>query len=133
MIERLLITLRALAASPGEQLERFPDLVAKPDELALDFDDAYRLLQQCRQLELSAAQRDAVAAVDHILDQMSGPEHGVLWTEAAVGSAPEWERVRGAARAALRALGYAEGPISRSDGTAIPANPPHCPGGGRDR
>lgn len=105
MIDRLLITLRALAASPDEQLERFPDLVAKPDELALDFDDAYRLLQQCQQLELSAAQRDAVAAVDRLLGQLSGPEHGMLWTEAALRRAPEWEQVRGAARAALRVLG----------------------------
>jgi 4'-phosphopantetheinyl transferase EntD len=114
MIDRLLITLRALAASPDEQIERFPNVVATPDELALDFDDAYLLLQQCQQLELSAAQREAVGDVDHLLAQMTEPERRALWTEAAFRRAPEWERVRSAARTALRLLGYAAGPLSRS-------------------
>ena len=107
MIERLVIALRTLGGSADEQLARFPDFVAKPDELALDFDDAYLLLRQCQQLELSAAERDAVAAVDRLLERMTGPEHRILWTEAALRHAPEWERVRDAARAALRVLGYA--------------------------
>ena len=107
MIERLVITLRALGASPDEQIERFPNVVARPDELALDFDDAYLLLQQCQQLDLSAAQRDAVADVDRLLAQMTGPERRALWTEAALRRAPEWGRIRSAARTALRLLGFA--------------------------
>jgi hypothetical protein len=110
MIERLVIALRALGGSVDEQLARSPDFVTRPQELALDFDDAYLLLQQCQQLELSVAERDAVAAVDELLEQLRGPEHRGLWTAGAIRSAPEWKQVRKAARAALRTLGYAEGP-----------------------
>jgi hypothetical protein len=106
MIERLVIALHTLSGSADEQLARFPSLVAKPGEIALDFDDAYLLLRQCQQLELSRAQYDAVAAVDRLLSELTGPERRSLWTEEALRSAPEWERVRDAARAALRVLGY---------------------------
>ncbi len=97
MIERLVMSLRALGGSADEQLARLPDFA--------DFDDAYLLLRQCQQLELSSAQRDAVAAVDRLLGEVIG-----LRTEAALRRAPEWERVREAARAALRELDYDEEP-----------------------
>ena len=120
MIERVVIALRALAAPAAEQLERFPDFVAKPDDLALDFDDAYLLLQQCQQLELSTAQLDAVAAVDRLLEHMSDSQRHALWTENALRSALEWQQVREAARAALRMLGYAEGPVPPSNAVYVP-------------
>jgi len=123
MIERLIIALRALAGPVDEQLARFPDFVVKADELALDFADAHLLLAQCQQLELTAAQRDAVAAVDRLLEQMSGREHAALWSEQALREAPEWDEVRYAAKAALAALGYAEGPVPPSDATYIPGGP----------
>jgi hypothetical protein len=106
MIERLIIALRALAGSTDAQRARIPDSVGKPEELALDFADAHLLFAQCQQLELTGAQRDAVAEVDELLDAMSGPKHEGLWTEQALRAAPEWEAVRNAARRALRQMGY---------------------------
>ena len=44
MIERLVHTLRALAAPAEVQRARFPDLVRKPDELALEYADALLLI-----------------------------------------------------------------------------------------
>jgi hypothetical protein len=108
MIERLVIALRALGAPPDEQLEHVSSSDARTGKVALDFDDAYLLLQQCQQLELTTAQRDAVADVDRLLADLTGPDGSPLWTEAALRRAPEWESVRSAAREALRVLGYAE-------------------------
>ena|SRR5688500_10769983 len=120
MIERLIIALRALAGPAEAQLARFPEFVVKADELALDFADAHLLFAQCQQLEFTRAQRDAVADVDQLLDQMSGPERSALWTEQALREAPEWDSVRNAAKRALRQLGYADGPVPPSDATYIP-------------
>ena len=120
MIERLIIALRALAGPADAQLARFPEFVVKADELALDFADAHLLFAQCQQREFTRAQRDAVADVDRLLDQMSGPEHAELWSEQALREAPEWNMVRNAARHALHQLGYAEGPVMPSDATYIP-------------
>jgi hypothetical protein len=122
MIESLLVSLRALAASPDAQLTRFPHAVVKADKLALDFADAHLLFAQCQQLEFTAAQRDAVSAVDRLLDQMSAPEHATVWSEQALREAPEWEAVRRAAKLALRELGYAEGAVPPSDAKYIPGN-----------
>ena len=120
MIERLVIALRALAGPADAQLARFPDFVVKADELALDFADAHLLFAQCQQLEFTRTQRDAVADVDRLLDQMSGPAHAALWSERALREAPEWDTVRNAAKRALRELGYAEGPVPPSDATYVP-------------
>ncbi|HJU66707.1 MAG TPA: hypothetical protein VJ650_00565 [Gemmatimonadaceae bacterium] len=123
MIESLIVSLRALAASPDVQLARFPDFVVKADELALDFADAHLIFAQCQQLEFTPAQRDAVNAVDRLLDEMSGPEHAALWSEQALREAPQWDAVRQVAKLALRELGYAEGPVPPSDATYIPGKP----------
>jgi hypothetical protein len=122
MIESLIVALRALAAPAHLQLARFPDFVLKADELALDFADAHLLFTQCQQLEFTQAQRDAVNAVDRLLDRMSGSDHAALWSEQALRQAPEWDRVRRAAKLALRELGYAEGPVPPSDARYIPGD-----------
>jgi hypothetical protein len=92
MIDRLLITLRALASPAGSP--------GNARALALDFDDGYFLLAQCQQLELSTAQRDAVADVDRLLERARSAAPEV--------TSPEWNAVRASARTALRYLGYSE-------------------------
>lgn len=105
MIERLVHSLQALAAPADVQLARFPSFVAKADELALDFADALLVANDCPQLRLTAAQRDALARLDQHLDGMSGAANAQLWTEHAVRSRPEWDAVRALARDVLAALG----------------------------
>jgi hypothetical protein len=104
MIERLIHSLQALAAPADAQLARFPDFVAKADELALDFADALRLVSDRPQVELSAAQREALARLDAQLDAMSGESRRALWSEAAMRGAREWAATRRLAREALAAL-----------------------------
>jgi hypothetical protein len=104
MIQGLIESLQALAAPAPVQLARFPDFVVKADELALDFDDAFLLVRDCPQLELTGRQRDALAEVDATLSGMSGQQRSELWTEDAVRTSPRWDAVRQHARAALVAL-----------------------------
>lgn len=106
MIERLVDTLRALAAPAEEQLARFPDFVVKADELALDFDDALRLVMDCPQIRLEPEQEHALERLDDTLERMSGEANAPLWTEGALRERDEWARVRRLARAALAALGH---------------------------
>jgi hypothetical protein len=105
MIQRLITSLQALAAPAEAQLARFPDFVAKADELALDFDDALMLIRDCPQLELTGDQVTALDAVDHALAAMSGPAQAGFWTEVSLRESLEWARVRSVAAEALGALG----------------------------
>ena len=112
MIARLIDTLRALAAPADVQLARHPDLTAGADAVAADFGDALRLASDCPQLGLDDEQRDALDAVEELLERMSGAEGATPWTEEALRSAPEWEEVRTRARAALLRLEHdAEGGV----------------------
>jgi hypothetical protein len=101
MIERLIHSLQALAAPADFQLARF---VAKPDELALDFDDAFRLVSDCPQLELDTEQRECLDRLDHFLEQRSGPDTPDFWTESAIRTSAEWVELRALAADALACL-----------------------------
>ncbi|HEU4632085.1 MAG TPA: hypothetical protein VFS08_20205 [Gemmatimonadaceae bacterium] len=105
MIERLITTLHTLAAPAERQLHRLPPHVAHADELARDFEDAYRLVCDCPQVELSAAQRAALERVEARLDALRDHPDAALWTEKALRSAPAWAATRRAAADALAALG----------------------------
>jgi len=124
MIERLVHTLRSLAAPAEVQLTWSPSLVARGDELARDYADALRLTTDCPQLQLSPVQREALERLDEHLEGMSGPAHAALWTGPALREAPEWTAARRLARAALRAIGEpadhpasAGGPPARGSAT----------------
>lgn len=105
MIERLITTLRMLAAPADVQRDRLPPLAPHADELARDFEDAYRLVCDCPQVELTPAQRAALGRVEARLDMLRGDGEAALWTEPALRSAPEWAETRRAAAEALVALG----------------------------
>jgi len=87
MIERLIVTLRELAAAEREE--------SRDEALASDFDDAYFLFSQCQQLDVTARQRDALADVERQLRRASPAD---------------WTDVRAAAATALRELGYGAAP-----------------------
>ena len=105
MVERLIHTLQALAAPPDVQLGRFPDFVAKGDELALDFDDALQLVYDCPQLQLEAHQHESLDRLYRYLEERSARDRAAFWTEAAIQSSPEWVAVRRLAVSALTSLG----------------------------
>ena len=119
-----MFALQALAADADLQLARFPDFVCKPDELALDFDDALLLVRSCQQIELAPEQARALAAVDALLARMSGAANAALWTEAALRERVEWAEVRAAAAAALLALGYPIEPPPPTDNIYVPGPRP---------
>jgi hypothetical protein len=116
MIERLVDTLRALAAPAEEQLARYPDFVVKADELALDFDDALRLVMDCPQIRLEAEQEHALERLDDTLERMSGEANASLWTARALREREEWAHVRRLARAALAALDHPADPPRPDEG-----------------
>lgn len=105
MIERLVETLRILAAPAETQLREHRERVIGDDALAYDFADAYLLVQSCQQIQLPASQEDALEDVNAALEKMIGAEGARFWTEEAVRASQEWEQVRAAAKRALPA-GY---------------------------
>ena len=104
MVERLIQTLQALASPPEVQLARFPDFVARADELALDFDDALRLVYDCPQIQLEPTQRRYLDRLNRYLDERSGRTDNPFWTEAAIRQSAEWATLRELARDALTSL-----------------------------
>jgi hypothetical protein len=95
MIERLVLALRALARAPDADAQR---------EVAHDFDDAYLVFSQCQQLEVTAAQSDALVAVEQLLHRMPEASNPDEPPQRIAYSAT----LREAAQAALRELGYAD-------------------------
>ena len=102
---RFINSLQALAVDHQSQLEIHPDFVCKPDELALDFDNCYRVAKP--QL-ISMNSKECLAAVDAIdshLERMSGEDNAHLWTDQAVKESLEWKELRKVASDACRMLG----------------------------
>ena len=100
--------LKALAAPGSQALASVPDGTVKAEELALDYENFVHAFVGNFRKEISQSQRDALLAVDAMLQGMSGQEHAELWTEEAVVSHPKWESIRVLAREALAALGWRE-------------------------
>ena len=120
MIEQLVHALQALAAPADVQVARHPAGTVAAEELALDFDDAWRLVTSCQQLELAPAQRAALASVDAALSRMGGTAQARLRTPDALRAAPEWALVREHAARALAALGRPVEPPPPARATYLP-------------
>jgi hypothetical protein len=104
MIERLVETLQALAAPAEVQLARHPEIVARSEELALDFADALRLVTDCPQIHLTRAQRESLEQLDAYLEQRGDGARDAFWTEQAIRTSAEWAEVRRLAASALGEL-----------------------------
>ncbi|OKI31987.1 hypothetical protein A6A25_26450 [Saccharothrix sp. CB00851] len=71
-------------------------------ELALQFDDSFRVLAELRRNDLVSEQaEEALAAVEVQLSAMS---NGDVWSERSVRDAPEWRTLRSLAKKALALL-----------------------------
>lgn len=81
------------------------DLAPLVDELALEFDDGFRLVPTFIERGwLDAAALPALAELDDRLGAMSGQHNAHLWDADALTTRAEWDRVRSLARAALAVL-----------------------------
>src|SRR4051812_16716340 len=75
------------------------------DELALEFDDYYRLVPAFVERGwLKQAALPVLAQLDEQLDVMSGQHNSHLWNAEALASRPEWYHVRALAKSALNLL-----------------------------
>ncbi|NUS82862.1 MAG: hypothetical protein HOY75_08930 [Streptomyces sp.] len=102
--QRLVATLDTLASNPDKQLDYVHRLGVSIDELALEFDDAYRLASGKAQEGLvSDTTLNAINPINEHLRIMTemGP---ALWTEAALRSAQEWRDLRDLAQSAKSRL-----------------------------
>ena len=104
VLEELKWSLQALALEADVQQTLFPSFAATADELALDFDNWRRAASG--QHAFTAEQHSALAAVDALLDEMSGKPNAGLWTDAALAGHPQWQEVRQRASRALAAFGW---------------------------
>jgi hypothetical protein len=119
--KQLRASLRSLTASASDQPALFPEFVATPEELALQFQHWASVVRSAYDDELSEAERDSLAALDSKFVRMSrdGAEFDLdLWTDTALKSHGHWSDVRALAAAALEAFG-SRGPAEsgESEGT----------------
>ena len=72
------------------------------DELALEFDDGWVLLNNFLEGELiPRAAVPGLTRLDGLLSKMSGTDNANLWTAEALASRPEWDSVRDLALSVL--------------------------------
>jgi hypothetical protein len=91
--------VRHLAAPPDEQIEYLAGLGTQgnADELALEFDDAYRPVRAQLPLDLSRG----LDYLDGLLGRFSGQSNSEEWTVEALSRSSRWAEVREAARTIL--------------------------------
>jgi hypothetical protein len=112
-------SLQALAMPASDQLSLFPQVAAKADELALDFDHWASVVNDNYAEELSSVQIDALAVISQTFKTMSGHAadfEAELWTEDAVRSSSHWDDIRRLAANALEAFGWPLERPSRNPG-----------------
>lgn len=107
---QLVETLRLLALSAAEQVAALPDYVYVSDELALSFDDAYRMVAALEDKgRLAPGSRKVLDAIDGSFTTLTADGAGA-WNEEALASDPRWQQVRRLALDALVRLGERPGP-----------------------
>jgi len=104
--EFLANAVRNLARPGDEALARMPEGDHRPNELAIEFDEAYtEYVANLDQLP-SVAQLESLQALDAALAAMSGPANVELWTESAVRGHPRWAELRTLAHTAATRFGW---------------------------
>ena len=106
---RLKRSLEALAALQAAQPALFPEAVANADELVLNFQNSAAGLRAREDVDLSAPQVSALAALDDQIATMSRLAAEVdadMWSQEALRSDENWEQMRRLAAEALNAFGW---------------------------
>ena len=102
---RLVDWLRLLASDHPTQM-RFWDKVGHPDEMALIFNDLFRLCPQLVELHvMTRSEITSLSRIDEEFHKMGGPVHAELWTLDAIRQHESWSTIRRLAREALYAFG----------------------------
>ena len=106
-LERLVQSVRLLAADYETQLRSFPSFVHIPDELALTYNDCFLLVDQIAKAGLlNEHQLARLKELDGALERMSEKESEELWTLDALRKHPEWQDIRFMASELLVLLGW---------------------------
>jgi hypothetical protein len=102
--------LRLVVLTADEQVAALPEFVHVPDEVALIYDDAYRLVPPLTAGEfLTPEQAAALDRLDRHFASMTESSNKALWTIAAMATGEQWATSRALARDALASLGESPG------------------------
>ncbi|MFE6848729.1 hypothetical protein [Streptomyces sp. NPDC057686] len=97
--------LAVLGADCSDQLAWIDKYKVVTDELALEFDDALRLMADFQQEQfLDEQAMGKLKLIDSALEEMSGGEHAERWSREALATDAGWSQVRGLARGLLVSL-----------------------------
>jgi hypothetical protein len=100
----ILAVLDGVGADSIRQIRYLRSVGVGVDELVLELDDAVVTAQaRCREGLLDKDELELIERVGDHVDAMP-PSPGPLWTEAALGDAPQWRDLRAAAAEAHAAL-----------------------------
>jgi len=107
LLEMVVDALRLVSLPADEQVAVLTDFVHVPDEVALLYDDAWRLVPQIREAGLiTDEQYEVLARLDRHHEEMSkAPKEDSLWTIQAMREDKRWEEGRRLAVEALATLG----------------------------
>ncbi|MFI9305285.1 hypothetical protein [Streptomyces triculaminicus] len=101
--------LHLLASEPNEQISYLKQLGVNPDEIALEFDDAFRRAIGTSGMGLLSKEVVAAAQpVDERLRQMTNSSTEV-WTKSNLETSPEWRLLRSLAKEALAKISETAG------------------------
>ena len=117
-LQQVVDSLRLAALPAEEQIAALPDFVDVPAEVALLYDDAFRLVPQIREAGLiTDEQEESLVRLDRLHRDMGiATDKDWLWTVDAMRSDERWARSRRLAAEALAALGREAG-TPRFEGT----------------
>lgn len=104
--------LSVVAAAPSAQLAWLAKYDVPPDEIALGFDDAFRLAERLvEEGRLGPGSLTELQMIDEVFDEMTQDADADRWETAALSTDPGWDRARELARAVLAAEGEADAPL----------------------
>ncbi|MEU7072311.1 hypothetical protein AB0B30_34745 [Streptomyces narbonensis] len=91
--------LAVLSAESADQLSWIDEHKVATDELALEFDDVFRMMTDVQQEDfLDAEALGKLQLIDAMLEEMSGGEHADRWSREALATDAGWRQVRTLAR-----------------------------------
>ncbi|MFA5947630.1 MAG: hypothetical protein WC806_01490 [Candidatus Gracilibacteria bacterium] len=101
----LIDALKNLASDYNDQIKAFPDFVCIPDELALNYYDAFLLSNQVLEAKLiNKDQYKKIKKLDDYFDKLSGKKHIEFWKLDALKTDSRWEKARIMAKEILSSI-----------------------------